>query len=70
VINTNMTTDMKKLEKIIEEQNKQINSLKKAIAGLQQRIIAVAKKTDRAYHSGRKNANDINNITGILKRNQ
>ncbi len=63
------TNNIANLEKLIKEQAKQIDSLKKAIAGLQQRVIGVSKKTDRAYQTGRKNANDINNITSMLRRN-
>ncbi len=65
-----MTTNIAHLEKLIKEQAKQIDSLKKAIAGLQQRVIGVSKKTDRTYQTGRKNANDINNITSMLRRNE
>lgn len=57
-----------KLEKHIKEQAKQIENLRKAIVGLQSKLLLVSKKTDRTYQTGRKNANDINNITGILRR--
>lgn len=69
LINTTMTTDTQKLEKIIKEQSKQIESLKKALSGIQRQMTLIGKKTDRTYESSRKNANDINNITGILRRN-
>ena len=64
-----MTTDTTKLEKTIKEQAKQIESLKKAVAGLQQQLLTLSKKINRTYETGRKNANEINNITGILRRN-
>lgn len=64
-----METNIEKLEKLVKEQAKQIESLKKAIVGMQKRLVQVSQKTDRSYQTGRKNANDINNITGILRRN-
>ena len=64
-----MTTDTTKLEKIIKEQTKQIDSLKKAVAGLQRQLLTLSKKTNRAYENSRKNANDINNITRTIGRN-
>ena len=69
IINRIMTTDTTKLEKIIKEQTKQIDSLKKAVAGLQRQLLTLSKKTNRAYENSRKNANDINNITRTIGRN-
>ena len=57
------------LEKIVEEQAKQIDSLKKAVAALQQQLNLLSKKTNRAYENSRKNANDINTITRTIRRN-
>jgi len=62
-------TNIVDLEKTIKEQAKQIESLKKAVAGLQQQLTIMSKKVNRTYESARKNTNDINNITGILRRN-
>jgi len=58
------------LMKLIEEQQKQIDSMKKAISVLQNRLIKVTQKTERSYHTGRKNTNDINNINNTLQRNR
>ena len=69
VINTHMTNNTTDLEKIVKEQAKQIESLKKAVSGLQQQLTIMSKKLNRTYETGRKSANDINNITGILRRN-
>ena len=64
-----MTTDTAKLEKTIKEQAKQIESLKKAVAGLQQQFSLLSKKINRTYETGRKSANEINNIAEMLRRN-
>ncbi len=64
-----MKTDIEKLERIIKEQAKQIESLKKAVSSIQNRLVKVSQKTDRTYQTGRKNTNEINNIAGILRRN-
>ena len=63
-----MKNEKHHLEKIIKEQEKQINSLKKAVAILEQRLSVVMKKASRAYEQSRKNSNDINNITTKLRR--
>lgn len=62
--------DISKLEKIVKEQAKQLDSLKKAISALQRQLIMVSKKTNRTYENGRRNANDINNINNILRKNR
>jgi len=62
--------DISKLEKIIKEQAKQLDSLKRAINGLQRQLILVGKKTNRAYESARRNTNDINSINNILRKNR
>lgn len=54
-------------EKLIKEQANQIESLKKAIILLQRQLMLVSKKTDRTYHTGKKNANDINSIQRTLR---
>jgi cell division septum initiation protein DivIVA len=61
--------DIEKLKKTVKEQQKQIDSLKKAIAGLQQTLMVVSKKVNRTYETGRRNANDINNVTRMIRRN-
>lgn len=61
-----MNINIVKLEKIIKEQAKQIDSLKKAMLNLQNRLIQMSKKVNRTYQSARKNTNDINNIKGVL----
>jgi len=63
-------TDIQKLEKMVKEQAKQIDSMRKAMSILQSRMIMASKKIDRTYHTGRKNVNDINNLAGILKQNK
>jgi len=63
-------TDIQKLEKMIKEQAKQLDSMRKAMSILQSRMIMISKKTDRTYQTGRKNVNDINNLAGILKQNK
>jgi len=62
-----MMTEIQKLEKLIKTQDEQIKSLKKAMSGLQIQINLLSKKTDRTYHQGKKNANDINNVSNILR---
>jgi len=62
--------DISKLEKIVKEQAKQLDSLKKAINGLQRQLILVGKKTNRAYENGRRNTNDINSINNMLRKNR
>lgn len=64
-----MNNDITKLEKVIKDQAKQIDSLKRAIVELQRQMNVLSKKTNRTYENGRKNANDINTLTGILRRN-
>ena len=70
VINKHMTTDIQKLEKLIKEQNKQIESLKKGISGLQAQVQLMSKKINRTYHSGKSNTNYITKILGILGKNR
>ena len=62
--------DISKLEKIVKEQAKQLDSLKKAINGLQRQLILVGKKTNSAYENGRRNTNDINSINNMLRKNR
>ena len=64
-----MITDIEKLEKIVKEQAKQIEQLKKVTAGLQKKLMQTAQKTERAYQTGRKNSLDINNINEMMRRN-
>jgi len=64
-----MNTDIGKLEKLVKEQAKQIESLKRVVSGLQRQMVTLSKKTNRTYESARKNAGDINTLTGILRRN-
>ena len=59
-----------KLERIVNEQEKQIESLRRAIVALQQQLVAVSKKTNRAYESSRRNTNDINTVNRIIRRVQ
>lgn len=70
VINKHMTTDIQKLEKLIKEQAKQIDSLKKGMSGLQRATQIMAKKLERTYHTSRKNAGDIMKISGVLGKNR
>ncbi len=58
------------LERLVKEQAKQIDSMKKAMSVLQNRLMAVTKKTERAYHSGIKNTNSINSINNTLHKNR
>lgn len=69
VINTNMNIDIVKLEKLLKDQAKQIDSLKKAVSVMARQLNAVSLKTNRAYESGRKNTNSINSLTDTLRRN-
>jgi len=59
--------DIEKLKKTVKEQNTQIESMKKAISVLQQQLIAVSKKLNRTYESGRRNTNDINTVSRTLQ---
>jgi len=68
-----MTTDiqkLEKLEKLVKEQAKQIDSLKKAMSGLQRYAQIMSKKIDRTYHSGRKSTGDIMKLNAILGKNR
>lgn len=56
------------LEKTIKDQVKQIDSLKKAIVGMQRQMMMMSKKIDRTYENARKNTNTINTLTGIVGR--
>ena len=69
VINRNMTTDNIKLEKIIKEQANQIDSLKKAFVAMQRQMHSMSQKLNRTYETSRKSANDINTLTGIIRKN-
>jgi len=69
MINRSMNKDTLQFEKIIKDQYKQIDSLKKAILALQNKVILLSQKTNRTYQNSRKNTNDINNIKGILNKN-
>lgn len=59
---------VEQLEKLVKEQSKQIESMKKAMSVLQNRLIVVTKKAERTYHTGQKNTNNINSINHILQR--
>jgi len=65
-----MITETVKLEKQLKEQAKQIRILKNVVSGLQQTVIMLSKKTNRAYETSRKNSNDINSLNGILRNNR
>ena len=64
-----MTTDNTKFEKIIKEQANQIDSLKKAFVAMQRQMHVMSQKINRTYETGRKSANDINTLTGIIRKN-
>lgn len=61
-----MMTDIQKLEKLVKEQNIQIDSLKKAMSGLMARLQIMDKKLNRTYQSGRKATMDLQKVTTML----
>jgi len=61
-----MEKQLELLIKRVDEQAKQIDAMKRAMAVLQNRLIQTTQKTERTYHSGRKNTNDIMTISKLL----
>lgn len=66
MINKNMD-DIKELKKIIEQQEKQITALKRAVDLLNARLIDTDKRTRRNSETLRNSTNDINNIKRKLR---
>lgn len=60
----------KNLEKIVEDQAKMIDDLRKVVATLHRQLVAVSKKTDRAYENCRRNTNDISTINRNIRSNR
>jgi len=64
-----MITEIQKLEKTIKEQEKQIDSLRKAMSGMMQKMMMMDKKLNRTYQSSRKNTMDIMKVSSKLTKN-
>ena len=60
--------DTTKLEKQLKEQAHQITSLKQVVTMLQRQLTLLSKKTNRAYETSRKNANNINTLEQTLRK--
>ena len=59
--------DIKELKKVIEQQEKQITALKRAVDLLNARLIDTDKRTRRNSETLRTSTNDINNIKRKLR---